>query len=1094
MATSVADLLVALGRPSPSHSSEQLAALGKALEACKIVMREKMVDLANEIGDRAALLTYSGDGTPIWALRRTRLALGGEAVTRLGGKTVEFYVHNAFLITQDSFGERKACVLLDDPRPMSEGKTAVHELAFGLQLLPKLRFMGLSGIVLFQTAYDRAKFGALKTLWRRWQILEIAGCEPPEGMNRERMFDLWWHVPTACACHDVHKALQWSALLRFNDLRLLKDTWVSMAALANSSRQLLDALPSWLGEVLHFAPARDCPSEDALCSLWVALGVAPRVVEEVVALRLHVRDGALYVLDSVTEDKGGSVAQRVSWVLISIWTFARFTTSRWLSVGVACRCSVAEHLSGLGLLADAQLDSDAPKYHLNGYKRKSPEVDQFVGIIALASYPADAALRVLLEDSRLCRCADDVLAEIDHEAAFLTNLPESVWVAVGSVSRFTGSEMRSESLEAAHLSVAFMWYRIFSQVRSLPFSLCVGDIAENLDRLMDGDEPSESVAGKIWSLLRSGFTKQRIIAALELMRELRWDTGVAEQQHASATMVAKFHPQVEEKGLMARASAHSFKRLLPAADTMSKMKQKLRARLEVLENMMPHKVGAWHAHCGEAVKKASSLKAGGMRLQPRYQQDVFRVTSNLYKRRSEEMLETLEGRARVRAAERAREIEDEVLAIESQLALLQEREREEASTTSMVSLAECKWSEADLRRIQAVSETSACSGPETQRRRLAACTAPDPPTAAQLRSMKELPVSFGIAGDEERPAWVEVVAKHREQFRNSVFIFREPTRAHYYKLCFCVKRPTAEAWFSLLEQLPEGASGSDGGGHDPAAASFAWSFRVSWSNFCSWRGLPAVDVCNVRVVRGCTWGTGSTIASDALDRPLPEVLLSLPPPLAQDKAVDASAAQQSRPRDSKGAPSGLSWVEKIFIDDSDDEPRAKKTRLSSKRPPQKKAPSLPLALDDEGLEALLTDFQKATEVLNAGDLGVPGWRVRPLGGRWTAAKKGEAFDNMHCAPRANSAELRWAVRNGMGGERRWSVTKYGVAAAHLMASTYANKGQWFFDQQANKGVTGATAYEPYLEPPEFAELEHSLDARQLPAFFKIREWFPTEPF
>ena len=92
---------------------------------------------------------------------------------------------------------------------------------------------------------------------------------------------------------------------------------------------------------------------------------------------------------------------------------------------------------------------------------------------------------------------------------------------------------------------------------------------------------------------------------------------------------------------------------------------------------------------------------------------------------------------------------------------------------------------------------------------------------------------------------------------------------------------------------------------------------------------------------------------------------------------------------------------------------------------------------------MLREFRVARGDFEGGDLKVSGWRVRATGGPWLAETRGKAFDNMLCKPKDGSPEMHWAVANGLGKHWSFATERYGVAAAHLLASVYGHKAQWF---------------------------------------------------
>ena len=89
--------------------------------------------------------------------------------------------------------------------------------------------------------------------------------------------------------------------------------------------------------------------------------------------------------------------------------------------------------------------------------------------------------------------------------------------------------------------------------------MSVGDVPTNLDNLVAGARPKQPVAAKIWNLLKTGWPRADLIAGILMMRQAPWGTGPAEQQHASATVVAKFHAEIGGDALAIRAFLHTLR-------------------------------------------------------------------------------------------------------------------------------------------------------------------------------------------------------------------------------------------------------------------------------------------------------------------------------------------------------------------------------------------------------------------------------------------------------------------------------------------------------------------------------------------------------
>ena len=80
---------------------------------------------------------------------------------------------------------------------------------------------------------------------------------------------------------------------------------------------------------------------------------------------------------------------------------------------------------------------------------------------------------------------------------------------------------------------------------SLPWSLCAGDIAQNLQDLLSQQEcPSEPVSEKLYLLGQAGYNRHRLTEAVRLLGECSWTSAFTEKQHASTSRVRRHHPEL----------------------------------------------------------------------------------------------------------------------------------------------------------------------------------------------------------------------------------------------------------------------------------------------------------------------------------------------------------------------------------------------------------------------------------------------------------------------------------------------------------------------------------------------------------------------
>ena len=100
----------------------------------------------------------------------------------------------------------------------------------------------------------------------------------------------------------------------------------------------------------------------------------------------------------------------------------------------------------------------------------------------------------------------------------------------------------SDTLAAAHASVAFASLRVLKPAKQHPWSPAQGDIDQNLETLRQLQEaPAEPTTQKIWRLVRIGFSRATLVKGIELFREIGWSSASVEQRHGSASTVHRYH-------------------------------------------------------------------------------------------------------------------------------------------------------------------------------------------------------------------------------------------------------------------------------------------------------------------------------------------------------------------------------------------------------------------------------------------------------------------------------------------------------------------------------------------------------------------------
>ena len=145
-----------------------------------------------------------------------------------------------------------------------------------------------------------------------------------------------------------------------------------------------------------------------------------------------------------------------------------------------------------------------------------------------------------------------------------------MWQSLGDVCGKAGSFVKDMCLKAAHVSYHFLWRRVLCPAQMLPWSLCRGNVQENLEELAQGGCPEEPVSKQLWMLLGMKHNMSELVQVVRLIGQVGWTSLPAEQQHGTLSMVKKWHPDYGLDTLMARSLLLQISRLLPSASADEK--------------------------------------------------------------------------------------------------------------------------------------------------------------------------------------------------------------------------------------------------------------------------------------------------------------------------------------------------------------------------------------------------------------------------------------------------------------------------------------------------------------------------------------------
>ncbi len=149
-------------------------------------------------------------------------------------------------------------------------------------------------------------------------------------------------------------------------------------------------------------------------------------------------------------------------------------------------------------------------------------------------------------------------------------------------------------MQAALTSQGYVNKEVFSYVQQHPFSLAVGDVAANVQQLAEQAEAtSDPTTQQLRNLLDLGVPSEKIVAALELLREAPFSIGIVEEAHASGAVLMRDHRQYSDKSLLHRIMVHQAGYLVSPSKEEAQ-EEKLRQKLVRLDRCQPNRVQGRH--------------------------------------------------------------------------------------------------------------------------------------------------------------------------------------------------------------------------------------------------------------------------------------------------------------------------------------------------------------------------------------------------------------------------------------------------------------------------------------------------------------------
>jgi hypothetical protein len=1029
-----------VGRALAKHEERQLQQL---VEVLMHHLRQKVFTLLSGASDEPVLYSYSADATPLKVSSTSVHTSGSTQVVRKGRNLEELLLQRGLFKTIGPTGDPEMAFLFSDILSMSEGKKSGNVFTAQTQFFPLLRKAGHQGISIQHVCADRALFSPLERMLRqRVEAYYQEGLGPDLGEGSELLCLTDWVVGTGCCAHDMQNALKWS-LCSAGSPQDVQDLHIVIEALRNSFDILLERLPEFLTRHMTFRNGEDC---ELVSTFWRQLGVEADMLEEVALVGPWFEDGRLYINQGLADDPG--CMERVSHVMLYLCRWRKFSDSRWCTVGSSCRSLLWGLCVGLeAWVAMARADPSCTDFFLHGFSKLTPSIKLYVVMASLVAYVPDAALTEILVDDRVARQAERLQEIVAEEVFWIESVGALTWARL---NRMLGEErgeweLRQAVVHGAHVAAAFIHNKVFSKLSEFPWKLAVGSISANLDALAASEEPiRDSCAHKIRRLLHMGYNRDKLHAAVALLREIPWSSVPVEQAHASAAVLHRFHPEYALGVLATRATLHQCRHFwLEPPEVAKEAKQE--RQVGRLARMSPQKTSGKHAflaHLMEAAKEALPPQA---KLAQSTVRQIVKEHGRLFLTLPPGAQAAFHRQALQTSQERTAEVQAELDHLLTARKLGKARLSEELLQEGLLNRVPlARFAEDDYRSMGHLLASPEFRWGAVAERRASLVKGPEAPPQDVLDAFSKCPIYAAPLLDVGVPEWQKRLCWNRAEVQErSVALLtslEEDTVAYYF--VFASQSPLEAVFKPVVLKLP-GSPCSESAGQaevlERCSQLHSFTFETSGESYVSGSSLPCVSGEGVVVIQGLTFESPGVLVADTWPIAL-ECFLDL----LQPKAKEPKRRATKEAKASKVVPDSQlaehPWLAEFLDPGQEQGPQSSQTGAAQVEVPQGDS------VDQEGLLDRvwegLGDKRKEWEL--QGTPAGADFTTEVRDWAWTQAQAGKAYFCV-AGQAAKGDPTAWCRKYQLNVSISFSARVYGQKVATALAQEWCRRLQFYYD-------------------------------------------------
>ena len=689
--------------------------------------------------------------------------------------------------------------------------------------------------------------------------------------------------------------------------------------------------------------------------------------------------------------------------------------------------------------------------------------------VSLVSRVSEGVLAELMEGSRVAKRYHELWRALSEEMKWLATLPAHVWAAVAGVAGTSAADLRSFCLRGGHVSYHFFWRQVLVPAGDLPWRLCRGDVASNLEELCNGEMFDEVVSQQMWRLMQVGFPRQQLIATVRLMAEIGWTTLPAEQQHGSLAAFRKAHPQYGMETLVSRTFMLLISRLMPSRSIEDKQLEKLSRDIHRLSAKNPDKAHGRHAYVSALFDHVKSRQWAGRRAAPKNaakqiftRHAAFWLQMSLARKRQYELL------ARRKANHKREAILQELEELRTQRELLIGRMATQARDVAPIlmsgsALDDKHWGEF----LQLMESEDFRAETRIAALRSAALETPLPMSAAVLQALRTHEV-WEVA-KPRMPQWANRLAMGRYYADDVAIMIRaDDDTDSYYKVLYAYKNHPPYLALGHLELRNVPLVAQEVRGDNWARVDTTrFRFHSNYAACTSAAETPDVPETNIFVIPNLVHRGGMEVTSSWPPIPFVEFMAQLPEP---ERALGSEGGERiQRGRSHDDLVLEFPWLAAL------DEKEGFSGTTKGVASDHEAADDEEAINEDDAFVAGMRALDIARAALAEGaPHSAEDFKTRVLGGPWLIRTRGEGRYAV-AGEAVGAFAIDFCRRRKVNRGFRCNYSVYGARVCGILCRLWCHKMQYFLDVETAATEGTELVFTPehhagYEEPTEVARL------------------------